>query len=85
MMLTGSGSIEKVCLSGDVSQNHISCSVSAYKTMHLLGLTRVQAKYFFYHSVAAITPAVPTIPLPLFYLCYRKEILVLSSNPSSAI
>ena len=39
--------------------------------MNLLGLTRVQAKYFFYHSVAAITPAVPTIPLPLFYLCYN--------------
>jgi len=39
-----------------VSQNHISCSVSAYKTLKPLGLTRVQAKCFFYNSVAAITP-----------------------------
>jgi len=41
---------------GRLSQNHISCSVSAYKTLKPLGLTRVQAKCFFYNSIAAITP-----------------------------
>jgi len=68
-----------------LSQNHISCSVSAYKTMNLLGLTRVQAKYFFYHSVAAITPAVPTIPLPLFYLCYRAPHISVTHTGSTRL
>ena len=39
-----------------LSENHISCLVSAYKTLKPLGLTQVQAKCFFCNSVAAITP-----------------------------
>ena len=64
--------VKKVHLSRNSSQNHISCLVSAYKTLKPLGLTRVQAKCFFYNSVAAITP------MSCLWECYI--ILALSQN-----
>jgi hypothetical protein len=60
----------RACKDTTVYRNVGSChktisvgTVSAYKTMNLLGMTRVQAKYLFYHSVAAITPLILVIGL----------------------